>query len=189
MKNPNRTRDELVLALDLYIREGRHNLGSSHPGVVRLSELLKQLPIHHSSLRDENFRNQTGVSMKLGNFAGVDPEHPGVGLERGNKLEVDIWEEFANDQSRLQEVAASIYSSISEVGDNSPEPPDVDEEEFSEGRILTQRHKRKERNKTAVDRKKRKVFNETGKLGCEACHFDIAKVYGSRGESFEIAES
>ena len=37
-KNPNWTRDELILALDLYFRFGRQQLESAHPEVIKLSQ-------------------------------------------------------------------------------------------------------------------------------------------------------
>jgi hypothetical protein len=55
----------------------------------------------------------------------------------------------------------------------------VEEEEvFPEGKIITELHKRKERNRRAVMQKKRRVLAETGALRCEVCGFDFAETYG-----------
>ncbi len=60
----------------------------------------------------------------------------------------------------------------------------IEDEEFSEGRILKREHLRRERNKRAVKQKKKKVLQETGRLACEICGFDFAEKYGERGEGF-----
>ncbi len=44
-RSPNWTTDELILALDLYLREGQ--LSKSNPRVVALSGVLNALPIPH----------------------------------------------------------------------------------------------------------------------------------------------
>ena len=59
-----------------------------------------------------------------------------------------------------------------------------DEEEFREGRILTYLHKRKERNRRAVERKKQSVLESTGHLQCEVCAFDFFWFYGELGQNF-----
>jgi 5-methylcytosine-specific restriction protein A len=49
-KNPPWTRDELILALDLYFRVGRKQVDPPHPEVIALSTLLNERIIHwHAS--------------------------------------------------------------------------------------------------------------------------------------------
>ena len=182
-RNPNWTRDEVILALDLYMRGGRQQLDSSHPKVLELSRLLNTLPIHPPELREAEFRNAAGVSMKLGNFLAVDPAYEGVGLSRGSRLEKEIWDEFASEPYRLRDLAEAIRSNR-----KAAEPPEPyrtpEDEEFPEGRILTRVHKQRERNRSAVRRKKERVMSETGRLRCEACDFDFQAIYGSLGNGF-----
>jgi 5-methylcytosine-specific restriction protein A len=78
-RNPPWTRDELILALDLYFRLGRKHEGPSHPEVMALSKALNTLPIHDNQQRAD-FRNPAGVAMKLANYLAIDPEYPGTGL-------------------------------------------------------------------------------------------------------------
>ena len=59
-----------------------------------------------------------------------------------------------------------------------------EEEEFLEGRIITQLHKRRERNRKVTKKKKAKILNETGKLACEVCGFDFQDFYGDLGKEF-----
>lgn len=56
-RNPNWTRDELILALGLFFRADRKSLDAAHPEVIKLSNLLNSLPIWDTDLRDSNFRN------------------------------------------------------------------------------------------------------------------------------------
>lgn len=54
----------------------------------------------------------------------------------------------------------------------------------SEGRELMRLHRVLERNRALVRRKKAQVLAERKRLECEACGFDFAAIYGSRGEQF-----
>ena len=81
-RNPSWARDELILALDLYLREGQ--LDAADPSVIELSAVLNALPIHTDRPDREKFRNPNGVAMKLANFAALDPGYPGVGLAKLN---------------------------------------------------------------------------------------------------------
>ncbi len=188
-RNPAWTRDELILALDLYFRAGRKQLDSKHPDVVRLSEILNRLQIHKTDNRNADFRNPQGVSMKLANFSSLDPEYPGAGLQRGGKLDKHIWNEFAGDLERLALVANSIVRGVSWIAESKTDYMAEtiafdDEDEFPEGKTLTRLHKRKERNSKAVRAKKKKVLQNTGKLECEVCGFDFVKIYGDLGYGF-----
>ena len=107
-RNPNWTREEVILALELYLREGRQQVDARHPEVIALSRLLNRLEIHPSERRGEAFRNPAGVSMKLGNFLAVDPAYEGAGLSRGSKLERAIWAEFVGEPRRLRAAAEVI---------------------------------------------------------------------------------
>jgi 5-methylcytosine-specific restriction enzyme A len=79
-RNPDWTRDELILALDLYFRFDRKQLVAKNPEVIELSKTLNLMQIHSIDKRNADFRNSQGVSMKLANFSSIDPEHSGVGL-------------------------------------------------------------------------------------------------------------
>jgi 5-methylcytosine-specific restriction protein A len=87
MKNALWTKDELILALELYLRD-RTSIGNKkHPEVLKLSEALNSLPSIIGYHKASNFRNPTGVAMKLSNFLRFDPSYKGKGLASGNKLE------------------------------------------------------------------------------------------------------
>lgn len=109
MRNPAWTKEELILALDLYFRIGFPNVTESHPEIIRLSAILQRLPFHAN--RGSNFRNPTGVYMKLCNFLRLDPNYAGVGLDAGSKQDKIVWDEFAFDKPRLSIIANSIVDS------------------------------------------------------------------------------
>jgi 5-methylcytosine-specific restriction protein A len=186
MKNPKWSRDELILALELYLRVNPIHTSEKNPEITALSDLLNSLPIHPQAQHGHKFRNPNGVYMKLCNFLRLDPGYSGSGLKRGGKMEEVVWKEFSGDPERLKATAGAIKS----IGNIVPQPLDFEEhaieedEEFPEGRLLTQLHKRRERNPKAVRRKKKKVLKETGKLACEVCGFDFADVYGQIGCGF-----
>jgi 5-methylcytosine-specific restriction protein A len=177
-RNPKWSRDELILALELYFRENPNHTSDNNPEIIKLSETLNQLPIHPDAKLGDKFRNSNGVYMKLCNYLRFDPNYAG--------LEEEIWNEFANDRARLSEVASSILAGMSEVPPptNADEAAIEEEDEFSEGRVLTQLHKRRERNRTVTKKKKAKVIEETGTLACEVCGFDFHSFYGDLGGGF-----
>ncbi len=109
---PNWTRDEIILAIELYHRHGGKVLDKSHKDVVELSEMLRRLPIHPPEVRGPKFRNPTGVARKLGNIQSVDPNVPARGSENGGHLTEKVFEEIGNDIERVRHAAAAIRAMI-----------------------------------------------------------------------------
>ena len=184
-RNPPWTRDELILALDLYFQVNPLHTSEAHPKIQELSAVLNALPIHTERPDQAAFRNPNGVYMKLCNFLRFDPSYGGKGLTRGGKAEEAIWSQFAGDKDRLRRTAEAIRSlrgsiSPAEVTTEVPDP----DEEAPEGRILTAIHKRRERNPALARRKKAQVFQRSGALACEVCEFDFAERYGDLGLGF-----
>ena len=184
MRNPVWVRDEIILAMDLYVRAGRKQLPPSHDDVVRLSQLLNRLPIHPVSARDKAFRNPNGISMILGNFLGIDPQHNQPGLSRNNQLQTTVWNDFIDDPERLRHTSEAIETAISS-GDPEEHPDPVDDEDvFPEGHILTRQHVLRELNRSAVVAKIDRVLRNEGRLACEVCGFDFFEFYGELGRGF-----
>jgi 5-methylcytosine-specific restriction protein A len=183
-RNPTWSRDELILALDLYFRVDLSRVASDDPAIVALSDLLNRLQLHNSSRRNALYRNPNGVRMKLMNFLRFDPNYSGEGLSRGGKLEQQVWEEFSADQSALEQAARSIAEAVDYLdGNNRTAEPD-DSDAFMEGGVLEVIHRRRERSRKLVDRKKNAVLAEHGCLRCEVCGFDFAHAYGELGRGF-----
>lgn len=96
-RNPVWSRDELILALDLYMRHRPSFPDGRHPEVVELSRLLNRLAAATETVGTDKFRNGNGVAMKLQNFRRLDPSQSGKGLPGGGKGEEEVWAIFADD--------------------------------------------------------------------------------------------
>lgn len=172
-RNPVWDRDELILALNLYLRE-RRVLGRTDARVVGLSAQLRRLPLHSERMSD-SFRTPDAVVMKLANFRALDPQSSRVGLQAGGKLDAEIWERFSGQPQQL----ASLASSIAEAAGGDDLLPVEHEEEFPEGRLLLRVHCAYERSRRAVEQK-RSLAAAEGKLRCEACGLDPSEIYADR---------
>lgn len=189
-RNPPWTRDELILALELYLRDPLSLPSKTSVEVTELSSILHLLGKRLGAVAKNNYRNANGIFMKMMNFRRFDPmatQGGLVGLTRGNKEEEVVWQEFANDQPRLRAVARAIVSALSndqewEISDTKR----LDDEvcEASEGRILTRVHVTRERNRKIVEKKKVAELALTGRLQCQVCTFDFEERYGERGRGF-----
>ncbi|MDQ1638736.1 MAG: 5-methylcytosine-specific restriction enzyme [Pyrinomonadaceae bacterium] len=188
MKNPDWTRDELILLLDVYFSVDMTRVSKRTPKVVELSTFLNKLPIHPFNSRTPAFRNPSGVHMKLRNLCRLDPTFPGAGLGRGGSLEKIVWDDFASNQSLIHNTAQAIRvsnnSAPSVVAQAWIESRGDDGLQFREGRLLFGLHKWRERNLTVVRRKKREALAAFGKLACEVCGFDFSEFYGSIGDGY-----
>lgn len=182
--NPAWVKDELILALDLYLRRRGHIPSPRDADIVELSDLLNQLPIHTVRPDLEKFRNPNGVVLKITNFAALDPQYPGAGMSRGSRMDALVWDRYADRQGELRGVADEIRAlADSPLLPAIPEP-DETEIEADEGRLLVRVHMVRERDRTLVQRKKAYAFARQGSLPCEVCGFDFAASYGELGEQF-----
>ena len=124
-RNPAWSRDELMLALDLYLRFRDAPPGKDSEEVAELSAFLGRMARGLAVTEAETFRNANGVYMKMMNFRRFDPDYTAdgkVGLTRGNKEEETVWNEFANDPATLAEAVAGIRAGVdgSESSMSSP---------------------------------------------------------------------
>lgn len=135
--NPKWTREETILALELYHKSANTVPGPNDPRVVQLSELLRRNPVHAQDARKPSFRNPDGVGLKLQNIKQAATGH-GLGIK--SKMDQAIWDELGNRPADVRKLAGFIRSAIAELD----EVPDASgEEEFQEGRSYTQLHKRR----------------------------------------------
>ena len=110
-RNRRWSREELVLALDLYFKIGASY--KTHPDVIDLSECLNRLSDAGLEADSNRFRNPSGVAMQLGNFARLDGNYSGAGLTHGGRLEQVVWDEFSDKRTELVSEATNIKSSFS----------------------------------------------------------------------------
>jgi 5-methylcytosine-specific restriction protein A len=186
-RNPPWSRDELILALHLYVASKGNPPGKTSEGVVELSNLLNQMDsqlAHHAS----DFRNPNGVYMKVMNFRRFDPVYIAQGkkgLQRGNQLEGEVWNDFANYPDKLAQAANAIRLVV--CSGQLPVASDEEGDELAEaeeGRILTRIHRTRERSRALIEKKKAAAMKLHGCLRCEACSFDFKATYGLRGARF-----
>src|ERR1700733_12029819 len=84
------TREEAILAFDLYCRIPFKKTKSNNPEVIALAQVLQRTP--------------ASVARKLGNFGAFDPElakQDISGLTHTSKLDKTIWHEFNSDWGSL----------------------------------------------------------------------------------------
>lgn len=185
--NPAWSRDELLLALDLYIRHRKALPSKNTPAVQELSAFLGRMGKALAGGDAPSFRNPNGVYMKLANFRRWDPEYTQsgrIGLKKGNKDEGVVWAEFANNPARLQSVVKSIREAVESddveatICMASADEPDI--HEAAEGRVLTRLHRTRERSRKLIEAKKRSVLASGCALACEICGFNFEETYGAR---------
>lgn len=185
-KNPAWTRDELILALHLYLHHRSAIPSKSSVEVLELSHLLNT--IGNSRAKGKTYRNVSGVYMKLMNFRSIDPQYTAlgkVGLTRNNKDEPIVWDLFAHDLPRLDAVvAALIAATLCDPASIGIDDLDEDEiEDCEEGRVLTRMHRYRERDRDLAVRFKAKVRRGNGGvLACGGCDLDYLDKYGDVAE-------
>lgn len=184
MRNPPWARDELILALDLYLSRRNSLPGHRSAEVAALSLLLNRIATGLGQSFSKTYRNVNGVYMKLMNFRRLDPlylESGKKGLTRGNSDELVVWELFSSRPEYLAKVSQAIRVAAYRTDIVDIDGPDYFDAE--EGRLLTRLHHVRERDKVLVRKAKQAALRKAGRLVCEACGFDFKQVYGVRGEN------
>jgi len=90
MERKNWTREELILAFNLYCKIPFGKLNQRNPMVAELSEIIGRTP--------------SSVAFKLVNFASLDPYHQQRGvkvMQNSGKLDKEIYNEFSNNWNDL----------------------------------------------------------------------------------------
>lgn len=185
-QNPVWSRDELILALRLYMRHRSSPPSKGSVEVALLSRLLRTMNLRSS--KSATFRNTDGVYMKLMNLRSIDPDYLSqnkVGLKKRGKDEQRVWDLYVNDIPGLEAAADAISLAISaptsETGIDQPDEDDI--EECEEGRVLTRLHRYRERNRKLVsDFKDWFRKRNGGKLICAGCGLDCEVKYGAMAE-------
>jgi 5-methylcytosine-specific restriction enzyme A len=174
-KNPNWATDELIVALDFYLRHGGKPPPHESKEIKQLSEQIARIAVRPSD--SVTYRNVNGVYMKLMNFRRFDPQFKGQeGLKRGGKTEEEVWNMYAHKPALCSKVAESILNNA-----GSAELLDLADEtleEAAEGRVLTRKHSIRERNPKIIRKCKERFKAKHGELYCEACGFKPNQKYG-----------
>jgi 5-methylcytosine-specific restriction protein A len=110
-RNPDWTRDEIMLALEFYLDHRNKIPGKESAEIATLSEEIKRVASALGLSGDEKFRNANGVYMKIMNIRSHDPAYTSqgkVGLASASKLEEEVWSRFGEDLPTLKTLNASI---------------------------------------------------------------------------------
>jgi hypothetical protein len=102
------TRDELILAFELYCRIPFKKTKANNTEVQKLASLLKRSP--------------SAVARKLGNFGAFDPELQRQnisGLTHYSRLDREIWDEFHKDWNRLVFETHNLHKSLGDLKSQS----------------------------------------------------------------------
>lgn len=188
-RNPDWTRDEIMLALEFYLTHKDKIPGKTSQEIGKLSEEIKQTASLFGLSGDEKFRNTNGVYMKIMNLRSHDPAYTSqgkVGLPSVNKLEQEVWNRFGHDLEGLRQANTRIREALADVSTVSwpSDEAEPEIEEAAEGRLVTRLHRTRERSRKLVDKKKKSFLKQHSSLFCEACGFDFEKTYGDRGKGF-----
>lgn len=108
MRSPSCTRKEVMLALEIYLRNGHRIPNPDDPAVLEVSRLLNVLSIHPRFERAPNFGNPAGVVLKIANLRALDSSSSSTGMARGSKIDQEVWEEFAYKPNCLYRETAQI---------------------------------------------------------------------------------
>jgi len=112
-RNPPWNRDELILALDFYLRWKGNPPPKTSADIVELSRTVREVQTALGTKGGETLRNVNGVYIKLMNFRRFDPayiDRGRSGLSRGGHLEEMVWKDFFGEPDRLARVAGAIRS-------------------------------------------------------------------------------
>lgn len=120
MTRKNWTREETIIAFNVYCKIPFKSSSKSNPIVVKYAKLIDRSP--------------SALNMKVGNFGRLDPElkRQGiVGLAHGSKIEEEIWDEFNGDWERLAFESEELIAKFS----NRPveEVLDIETKDIREG--------------------------------------------------------
>ena len=68
MRNPTWSKEEIILALDLYFKLDYGQMHGRNPLIIQLSKDLRNLNIHKDIPEKEKFRSVNSVALKLANL-------------------------------------------------------------------------------------------------------------------------
>lgn len=187
VRNPTWNRDELILALSLYLSNPASPPGKGSSEVADLSDLLGKLHRSTGTAESATLRNSNGVYLKMMNFRALDPAFTidgKKGMTRGGKLEKEVWADYAQHPSLLARTAQSIRLAILAAEKNGVDDlSQADEYEGEEGGVVIRLHKRYERDSKII-REKLKEAMANGCVECEVCGFNFGEEFGDLGSGF-----
>lgn len=109
MARRNWSREELIIAFNLYCKTPFGRIHIRNPAIIELAKAIGRTP--------------SAVSWKLANFARLDPvlrKRNIAGASHGAQAEVEIWKEFSTDWEKLafesERLIAEVARNLSQFG-------------------------------------------------------------------------
>jgi len=121
MSKSNWTRDELILAYNLYCKTPFGRIHTHNPAIIELAKLIGRTP--------------SAVSWKLANFASLDPvlkDRDISGATHSSKLDLEIWDEFKDDWTQLSYESEKLLANL--VGKPIEEISEIETGDLPEGK-------------------------------------------------------
>lgn len=118
------TREELILAINLYCKTSFGRIHHRNPEIIQLAEKIERTP--------------SAVAWKLSNFASFDKElqNRGIkGAQNASKLDKEIWNEFSNDWDKLVFESETLTDEDTQLETKVLEKEGVDKFTFTKSRI------------------------------------------------------
>jgi putative restriction endonuclease len=117
MSRKNWSREELILAFNLYCKTPFGRIHLHNPDIIALAKILGRTP--------------SAVSWKLANFARLDPslkKRAVLGASHGGKGDLEIWDEFSQDWESLSFESERLLAEM--TGKSIEQIANIDENEL-----------------------------------------------------------
>lgn len=130
MKNSNWTREETIVAFNVYCKVPFKASSKTNPIIIKYANVLDRTP--------------SALNMKVGNFGRLDPELKKqgiVGLAHGSKLEEEVWNEFHGNWEKLAYESELLIAKFSQKTIEQSAGLDIDDlkEGFDREALVKQR--------------------------------------------------
>ena len=120
-QNSRWSREELLVAFNLYCQMPFGKMHSRNPAIIRVAGALGRTP--------------SSVAMKLVNFASLDPSITSTGrsgLGNASRADRAIWDEFNGDWGALAVESETHLKELVSKGATAPPKPSSDFDDFDE---------------------------------------------------------
>ena len=181
MKNPDWTRDEIIVVAAAVAKQGWKQLDKGSAESIRISELLQAFWSGSNLEMSDTFRNPQGVSLKSANIMSCHPAYGGAPTHSA-KLDQAVVDDFVDDEAMMLNVAQQIVQLMK--GGASPAYPETPEYHGREGGLLAVAHLRRERDHGVREAKLKWAIKNDVRLECEVCGLFMEDLYGSRGKDY-----
>lgn len=111
-RNPNWSRDEVILAMNLYTRLDFGQFHSRQPLIMQVAQKLGRTP--------------SALALKLSNLASLDPFHRSRGIKgmaNASQLDRKVWDEFQNDWESMGTVSEERMETLLGRSEVEAKPP------------------------------------------------------------------